>query len=295
MKQSTLDEISVRPIDADHIALLREKIAPIRELVNGHPLYGDICTMEDLHAFLESHVYAVWDFMSLLKALQRVFTCVTIPWLPSRFPECRRLVNEIVLGEESDEFGGAHVSHFELYRLAMREARANTGPVESFLGELHNGNDVRNALVAAGVPDEAARFVESTFLTIRGGEPHVMAAAFTFGREDLIPDMFRSIVSDLNRRFPGRLRTLLYYLERHIDVDGDTHGPMALQMIADLCADDEQRWSEAAQAAIQALEARLALWTAIHDRITSAHKFGSLLRHGVSRTRATRPCPESLG
>ena len=294
MKQSTLDKVSPTT-SADRMALLRAKIAPIRNLVDDHPLYGSICTMEGLHTFLESHVFAVWDFMSLLKALQQVFTCVTIPWLPSRWSECRRLINEIVLGEESDEFGSVHVSHFELYLLAMREAGAKTDRVESFLDELHNGNNVRCALLAAGVPDEAARFVESTFLTIRESEPHVIAAAFTFGREDLIPDMFRSIVSDLNHAFPGRLGTLMYYLERHIDVDGDTHGPMALRMISDLCADDEQRWSEAAQAAIHALEARLVLWTAVHDRITSNHKFGPLLGQAVSKVHMPGRPAENLG
>ncbi len=139
--------------------------------------------MEDLHTFLERHVYAVWDFMSLLKALQRVFTCVTVPWLPTGFPECRRLVNEIVLGEESDDFDGTHVSHFELYRLAKEEAGANIIPVEHFLNEIHNRTEVRSALTAADIPDEAARFVESTFSIVREGEPHVMARPLRLGEK----------------------------------------------------------------------------------------------------------------
>ena len=279
----------------DRIARLRETIAPHRKRVNEHPLYGSIRTMEDLHIFLESHVYAVWDFMSLLKALQRVFTCVTVPWQPTGFPECRRLVNEIVLGEESDDFDGTHVSHFELYRLAMEEAGANTTPLEHFLNEIRNRTEVRSALTAADVPDEAARFVESTFSIVREGEPHAMAASFTFGREDLIPEMFRSFVSDLNRTSLGRLHTLTYYLERHIDVDGDSHGPMALRMVADLCGDDDKRWSEAAHAATEALEARTALWSGIHERIVARRRMEVVSTRGVTTAFAPRRSAEVLG
>jgi hypothetical protein len=251
---------------------LRERLAPRRAQVNGHPLYRDISGLEDLRVFLESHVFAVWDFMSLLKSLQQMLTCVTVPWLPTPFPLCRRLVNDLVLGEESDTFNGSYLSHFELYRQAMLEAQANVHPIDAFLAELSSGKPIHRALLADGIPLEAARFVEATFSTIRQGEPHMVAAAFTFGREDLIADMFHSVVSGLHRRFPCHIRLFQLYLERHIQVDGDTHGPMALRMISELCGTDTTRWREATQAAEQALDARLALWTAIHDRIRISRK-----------------------
>ena len=225
--------------------------------------------LKGLRVFLESHVYAVWDFMSLLKTLQRMFPCVQVPWIPSPYPECRRLINEIVLGEESDEFGNRHLSHFEVYRLAMSEAGANSGPIEELISQLQNGHDIKDAIAIAGVPDDAARFVCSTFRLITQREPHALVAAFTFGREDLIPDMFRSIVSELNTALPGKLNVLSYYLNRHIDVDGDSHGPMAIRMTAELCGDDEKRWSEATDGVIEALEARLMLWESIHNNLPS--------------------------
>lgn len=240
----------------------------MRARVNSHLLYREISSLEDLRVFLESHVFAVWDFMSLLKALQQMLTCVTVPWLPTRFPVCRRLVNDIVLGEESDTLNGNYLSHFELYRQAMLEAQANVQPIDSFLEQLSMGQPVSKALLADGIPPEAARFVESTFSIIYQGKPHIVAAAFAFGREDLIAGMFRSVVSGLHRRFPRHLGMFQFYLERHIEVDGDTHGPMSLKMISELCDTDATRWSEAAQAAEQALQARLALWTAIRERIT---------------------------
>jgi hypothetical protein len=98
---------------------------------------------------------------------------------------------------------------------------------------------------------------------IETGKLHALAAAFTFGREDVIPDMFRSLVRDLNRANDGTFATFIWYLERHIEVDGEDHGPLSLRMVADICGEDETRWREAAEAAEAALAARLKLWDAI--------------------------------
>lgn len=247
---------------------VRQRLAPMREQLNNHSLYHDIAGLEDLRIFLESHVFAVWDFMSLLKTLQQMLTCVTVPWLPTRFPVSRRLVNDIVLGEESDSFDENYWSHFELYHQAMLELQANVRPIDKFLEDLSKGTPLGTALLADGIPREACRFVETTFSIIRQGKPHIVAAAFTFGREDVIPDMFRAMVYRLSQRFPSHVGTFLLYLERHIEVDGDRHGPMALKMISDLCGNDRTRWKEAAEAAELALDARLALWTGIRERIS---------------------------
>ena len=105
--------------------------------------------------------------------------------------------------------------------------------------------------------------MKKTFDVIDSRSAHKIAAAFTFGREDLIPDLFTEIVKDLDRKVTGKLDAFIYYLQRHIEVDGDEHGPMAYQMIDDLCGNDEILWLEAQQAAFKALEARLKLWDAI--------------------------------
>ncbi len=242
-------------------------ISPVRIQLEDHPLYRSIETVEDLRIFMESHVFAVWDFMSLLKSLQASLTCVTTPWVPGRYPESGRLINEIVLGEESDLYQGRAISHFELYLEAMQQAGANTRPIQDFLQYLRDGYSLSESLARSGAPVEAQVFVRSTFSFINPSKPHVTAAAFTFGRENLIPAMFRQIVRDLRKSFEG-LSVFEYYLERHIEVDGDEHGPMALKMMEDLCAGNSRRKMEAENAAADALEARAQLWDAILERIS---------------------------
>jgi hypothetical protein len=251
----------------EELQALTERLRPLYDRLASHSLYGSFETVEDLHVFMESHVFAVWDFMSLLKTLQQGLTCVDVPWVPSRFAASRRLVNEIVLGEESDVYGTEAVSHFELYLRAMRECGASTTAVESLLTGLGNGLDWRRALAMSGAPEEAERFVQTTFAVIKNNKLHATAAAFTFGREDLIPDMFRGFIRDQNERLQGRLELMRWYLERHIEVDGEEHGPMALRMIAELCGSDSTKWREATEAAEMALRARIALWDGIANRL----------------------------
>jgi hypothetical protein len=248
---------------SEELVVLAERLRPLYARLAAHPLYAAFETIEDVHVFMESHVFAVWDFMSLLKMLQRGLTCVDVPWVPSRFPESRRLVNEIVMGEESDVYRGVAVSHFELYLKAMRECGASTSAVETMLDLIASGMDVTGALFASGAPEAAQVFVRSTFACIAEGKLHATAAAFTFGREDLIPDMFRGFIRDQDASLSGRLATFRWYLDRHIEVDGEEHGPMALRMIAELCGNDAVKWQEAAVAAETALRARMALWDGV--------------------------------
>jgi hypothetical protein len=249
---------------------LLQTIAPLQTRVAEHPLYRSIRSLEALQLFMQSHIYAVWDFMSLLKSLQRSLTCVEVPWRPSAHALSRRLINEIVLGEESDTYQGQALSHFELYLGAMESCGADTRPVQATLAALSGGATLESALAPA--PAEAAAFVRSTFSVLNtgtapaAGAVHRVAAAFTFGREDLIPEMFSTFVRELDSRLPGRIAPFRYYLERHIEMDGDQHGPMSMQMIRQLCS-TPQHWAEAGDSARAALQARLALWDGIHARI----------------------------
>ncbi|MGJ1204491.1 DUF3050 domain-containing protein [Sphingobacterium lactis] len=240
-----------------------------RQQLLTHPLYKTIQTVEDLRKFTEGHVYAVWDFMSLLKALQIKLTCTSIPWFASTLPNTRYLINEIVLAEESDEYiDGRRLSHFEMYLDAMQTVGANIRPVQEFLDKVQAGITVKDALNSGKLDQRIQDFLNFTFSIIEGGEPHKIAAAFTFGREDLIPDMFTSILGSLKEQFPeADLEKLIYYFQRHIDLDGDEHGPLAMQMIMELAHEDERKWDEIKETAKESLQYRIGLWDAIADQI----------------------------
>ena len=240
---------------------LEEQVAEARRTVVKHPLYAALNSQHAIRTFMEHHVFAVWDFMSLLKSLQRNLTCVDVPWVPAGPTGSRHLINDIVLVEESDEFNGGYISHFELYLDGMTEAGADTSVIAAFISALRARRPVRAAIDEVQVPYPAAEFVRLTWDFIEGAPVHAQAAAFAFGREDLIPDMFQQVV-DVNERV-GSLGTFVDYLSRHIQVDSEEHTPMAMQMLADLCGEDRAKWDECAETVNLALAARARLWDGI--------------------------------
>lgn len=251
-----------------HLQQLESAISTTRQKLVNHPVYANIKDLDGLRCFMENHVYAVWDFMSLLKALQINLTCVTLPWVPVGNAATRFLINEIVAGEESDvDEAGVRISHFELYINAMDQAEANTEPILGLIRALKTGSNIQYALEDMNIPTAARQFMDFTFETIATGKPHLMAAVFTFGREDLIPDMFISLIKELKIQFPDKVDIFQYYIERHIEVDGGHHAALAHQMTIELCGNDESKWQEATEAVKQALEVRIALWDAIHQQI----------------------------
>jgi len=243
---------------------LKTAVAGARAKVITHEMYSRLDSHAAIVTFMEHHVFAVWDFMSLLKSLQRNLTCVEVPWVPTGPTSSRRLINDIVLVEESDELGGGFISHFELYLQGMRQAGADTTVIGPFIDLVRGGMPVPQALQALPVPAPAAEFVRGTWTFIQTLPLHCQAAAFAFGREDLIPEMFQQVV-DVNEGL-GRLDLFVDYLRRHIQVDDEEHTPMAMQMLADLCGDDEDKWRECAGAVTATLTARVRLW----DGITAA-------------------------
>ncbi|RKS99698.1 DUF3050 domain-containing protein [Flavobacterium sp. 123] len=251
------------------IQKINNSIESQKQMLLQHPLYKKVQTVDDLHRFLENHVYAVWDFMSLLKALQSKLTCTTTPWFATKNPETRYLINEIVLAEESDlTMDGRHQSHYEMYIEAMESCGANTSGIEHFLSEIDSLQNIFVAIKKSDLHPNIKNFLDFTFKVIEEGKVHKIAAAFTFGREDLIPNMFTEILKNFQENFPKTdLSKLIYYFERHIELDADEHGPMAMKMITELCGDNEQKWAEVEEVSILALEKRIGLWDAIEESI----------------------------
>lgn len=250
---------------------IQANIEPLRQQIINHKVYSVINTLDDLKVFMEYHVYAVWDFMSLLKSLQISLTSTSTPWFPVGSANTRYLINEIVTGEESDiDSEGLRKSHYEMYLEAMDQCGANTSTVNSFISALKDGQSFNDAYALAGVPQEAREFMDYTFDIVNSKQPHLQSAAFTFGREDLIPNMFIAIVRDLNQKFPNQIGLIKYYLERHIEVDGDHHSHLALEMTAELCGDDDTKWQAAEDVTVASLKQRIKLWDGVYNALVAA-------------------------
>jgi hypothetical protein len=242
-------------------------LAPQREALERHPLYAAVQTLDELRLFMAHHVFPVWDFMSLLKTLQQAIAPCDVPWRPRGSAEARFLVNHIVVEEECDEGlpdaqgRPTRASHFELYAMAMREVGADPQPALRFV-EVASEQGLEAALARHLAPAPAAEFMRSTFGFIASGQPHVVAAAFALGREQIIPEMFRAFLARMQIS-RAQAPAFHYYLERHIHLDGDFHAPMALRLVDELVAGDAERTAQAQAAAAAAVQARIRLWDGV--------------------------------
>lgn len=256
----------------DDIRRLEAEVEAAGRALADHPVFAAVDTRQALHLFMSWHVFAVWDFMTLLKRLQRDLTTTTLPWTPPAHPEAARLVNEIVLGEETDVApGGRHLSHYALYLEAMREVGADTRPIERAVAALAAGTDPFAALDAAGLEAGPATFVRATLETaLHGSLPEVLGSFF-HGRENVIPDMFRTLLARW-RIPPERVPVLVFYLDRHIELDSGEHGPAARAMIRDVVGDDVAGRLAVLRAARAAIDARHRFWDALLDRLAAGSR-----------------------
>lgn len=243
---------------------LWDVLQPLRNELLTHEVYQLLASKRAVQIFMEHHCYPVMDFMCLLKSLQQRLTVIAVPWFPPANMDAARFINEIVLGEETDVApGGGYTSHYNLYIDAMKQVGASTEKVEHLVELGRNHQHYRRALIHAGVPAAAQAFVTDSISMCLTGKNHEIASYFLFGRENLIPDMFRQIVDRLRAGGETGLEGLIYYLDRHIEVDGGEHGPAAEKMLTFLIAGDARRWAEAHRAGLRAIASRMKLWNAI--------------------------------
>ena len=251
------------------INYIENKIKPIRDKLLNLRLYSRISKIDDLQTFTENHIYAVWDFMSLLKALQINLTCTKTPWGPNKNSQTAYLINEIVLAEETDvNQEGDRKSHYELYLDAMEDIGASTKKSTDLITKMINSDDIFKTIDNLEIHPNIKEFLKFTFSVIEEGKPHKIAAIFTFGRENLIPNMFNEILHEFQKNITEiDISKLIYYFERHIELDEDEHGPMALEMVTELAKNDKIKWQEIEDISITALNKRILFWDAIYDQL----------------------------
>jgi hypothetical protein len=243
--------------------MLRNKIAPLHSALLNHPIYAEVDSLSRLREFMQIHVFAVWDFMSLVKRLQRELTSTSLPWMPPLRSRIARFANEVVLGEESDlGADGEPSSHFELYLRAMDEIGADTTLVKGFMSQIDLGVHWEDVLEEMNVPPGVADFVNETLGCAIHGSLVEVASFFFFGREDVIPEMFERLLKSWGNA-KAEVPYFAYYLERHIELDGDSHGPWAREMLTALAGQSESNWKEAASAAERAITSRIKLWDSV--------------------------------
>ena len=229
-----------------------------------HPLTSrqSINCLEDLKIFMSNHVYAVWDFMCLVKQLQQHLAPSGSPWTPVHSASSRRWINEIVLGEESDiAIDGGNASHFESYIIAMKEIGIDTNWIQNWPDYVRQVG-WEAAIQNPQVPEPAKFFMATTKKFVDSNKPWIICAALALGREDLLPEQFQSVLNQLEAaRIPSR--TFSWYLARHVEIDGTEHGPAARKLLEELCENDPIKQQEATQAAIDAIQAREQYWNLI--------------------------------
>lgn len=235
----------------------------LRQALLDHPLYTDVVSVRDLRRFMEDHVFAVWDFMSLLKRLQQDLTCTKLPWFPAHDARAARLINDIVIGEETDDGpDGSYTSHLDLYLRAMEEIGASTVQFETFCSMVKSGVPVDTSLTRSGAAQHVHRFVINTVAVATQGRTEEVLAAFFYGREDIIPEMFRRLLKTLYnaQHDHDSLRYFIYYINRHIELDGDSHGPKGRELLERLVTNSPDKAERVMCAACNSIEARIGLW-----------------------------------
>ncbi|OOC11214.1 MULTISPECIES: DUF3050 domain-containing protein [Thioalkalivibrio] len=263
----TANAQSFNPASPPELGL--DSLAPLQRELEEHPVYA-LRDLRDLRGFMECHVYPVWDFMSLIKFLQQQVAPIRYPWTPGADASVCRFINELVLEEESDRIPAPdgqdlHLSHFELYCAAMEEVGADPDPARRFVA-LAAEQGIDAALNAGIAPAPSAEFVRRTFARIERGRSHEVAAALALGREHVIPGMFRQFLARMQIDEQNAPMFHLY-LQRHIHLDEDFHGPLSLRLVEALCGDSLERLAQARDAARAAIQDRLDLWEGVRQRL----------------------------
>jgi hypothetical protein len=257
-----LSELKLNPSEKS------ELVSIAMDNLRNHELFYSVSTIEDLRIYMKYQVWCVWDFMALVKSIQLGIVPPAIIWTPPKDASLGAYIYEILLTEETDinETATGRSSHFETYLRAMDQVGADTTQILRFMELLSSGTPFLTAIQTIQIPTQAKSFVQTT-LSHAHSELHIAVAAFCLTREGIIPDMFTTFLG--NFQLELNISTFKWYMNRHIVIDNDSHGPLSAKLFKTVVGTDPERLAEALDAALVALDARKALLDAILDEISS--------------------------
>ena len=251
----------------DNLENNKKKLDELKQKITAHPLFANKLEPKQICKFMESHIFAVWGFMSILKSLQKMITPNNLPWMPNKNTKngLVNFVNEIILCEESDYIEGiGFISHFEIYLLAMKNMDAKTDQLDKLISIISSKGYDEKYLDNIDATAEVKSFLKHDLEVSMNGTLPEIVGAFTLGREKVIPNMFGYILPAIKETSSSKY--LITYLERHIDIDGDRHGPLSMKLLNASC--DRKQLSLAYATAIKSLELRLLVWDKVHEDIS---------------------------
>ncbi|MEC8421349.1 MAG: DUF3050 domain-containing protein [Verrucomicrobiota bacterium] len=248
-----------------------DSLTPLKEKLANHRIFERINSIQELKVFMEHHIFAVWDFMSLLKKLQKDLVPSGSPWVPNPNGNLVRFINEIVMEEESDQAYGngaeiSYTSHYQIYLDAMTEVGASTETISRFV-EMVKSEGINSAMQKINLPQPSRLFMSHTFKLINEGKSHEIAASFAIGRESIVPLMFKRIL-DQSKLEDDQVPVFRYYLVRHAELDGDHHGPMAHKLLENMSAGDPKIQQEIIEQATKSIEQRIFFWDGVLDALS---------------------------
>ena len=190
--------------------------------------------------------------------------------MPPKHNKAARLVNEIISGEETDVLPtGQPMSHYEMYRIAMDEVGTDPTTFDDFFNKVLEGKPVEEALDHPSIHPAIREFVTATIKTATTGTVAQVLGSFFYGREDSIPQMFSNFLKSWGIN-EAHAPTLVYYLKRHIELDGESHGPAVQEIMTDSLNGNVGEWETLFDEALKAVELRIQLWDALASELVSA-------------------------
>ncbi|KOY51772.1 DUF3050 domain-containing protein [Polaribacter dokdonensis] len=218
-------------------------------------LYSSIENKKDVKSFMENHIFAIWDYMSLMRALENNLRDNSVPWFPSNNGKNLKILYKILDEEEyTIDASGSVKSYFEMYLEAMEEIGANTSDILNILSHSKTINLIDEALNLTGMNIESFYYTRFIYTIIKSQKPHLMAIVFALSKE-LVSKVL--ILEDFCRKdFSNKYDKTLFLINKLKAVNSKNYNSNAFKLASDFIGEDPQKLMEAKRAALNCVRYR---------------------------------------